>query len=380
MSTIARWLGTALLGLAAGLVPIGFATLVEAQAPSSMQQFLDGYDVRDFGAAVNKPSVDSSIPFQAALDAASKAGGGTVLVPHGRFWFRRGIRLGTGVVLKGRTPGPYDAVRGTYPNEASAAPTLLPQDTSQTPFIIVQGSGGGIEDLLVYYPDQIKRNQAVPPRVYPPTIRVLQPSHVRRVTLANSYQGIEILSGRVDVDDSLLGSYRWDVLVDNAADIVRIRHTTISIFSGYQFPFGQPLDWWTLDNGIGIISRRCDQLSLQDLLIFGRNTAIKFEDPHLPELATNGFGDGINIDTVRNGIIAEATNRKVGFTLSNVHFGPVWVGAGYAVWTKAGAIETPRVLINGGSIRLIWAEEFKQDPGTTLVVNDVFRYNDPARP
>ena len=68
-----------------------------------------GYlSVVDFGAKSGVPSFDNTASFQRALDSAAHAGGGTVWVPVGRFFFAGNLSIPANVALAGAGVGPYD--------------------------------------------------------------------------------------------------------------------------------------------------------------------------------------------------------------------------------------------------------------------------------
>lgn len=333
-------------------------------------------DVRDFGAVCDDPTKDSTASFQAALDTASYLKGGTVWVPYCRFWFEGNLAIGHDVALTGRGIGPYDAYLN--PGAFTQGPTLLPRKSTATgpAFITVYGTNSAVKDLIFFYPEQVAPS-ASEPDVYPPTLRVSSPSKITGCLLVNSYVGIHVLAGRVFLERLHLGSYKNDIIVDNAFDVVHISQVAISIFWDFDLSPPQQIDQWVLENGTGITCYKADSLSLHDVLVFYRNTGIAFLDsPVVYGGVTYGKGSDIDIDTVRYGVVARAVHGAVGFLFTNLIVGPLAGGGEHMIWLQAGAVppHTPRILVNGGSTRGVWAQALRVDTGM-LRVRDVVGLN-----
>jgi hypothetical protein len=171
-----------------------------AGPPGPSGATLPGYfDVLAFGAKADLPSFDSTASFQSALDAAQDAGGGIVWVPQGRFWFSGNISIGPNVALAGAGVGPYDP--SGDPSATSVAPTLLPTSTSGSAFIAINGENSALQNVLIYYPNQVRPDKpgvdTAGPLIYPPTVLVLGPSKIFGCIFLNSYIAIKVGVGRV---------------------------------------------------------------------------------------------------------------------------------------------------------------------------------------
>lgn len=322
------------------------------------------------GARPEHPELDSTAAFQRAIDAA--AAGGVVTVPDGRFYFDGTLTFSgpRAIALVGEGRGPYDPM--VSPIDTRQGPTLLVRAKSGAtgqPFIQVAAAGSTIEDLIFAYPDQVKVNDPnvgnTGPRFYPPTIRVLVPSKIRRCTFANGYQDVDILVGRVTLEHDYLGGIKNAVTVDNAWDVVRINSSNIEPFASWGLPPLQPLHWWSLANATGIIARKVDSLQVNDTLIFGRYAGLSFEpSPMVVDGGVSGMASNVNCDTVRYCLIAKATEERVGFLFSNLLMGPIWDNPGYAIWlprAAAGSTTPARISVWGGSIRHRWLPGNKGD-------------------
>jgi len=317
----------------------------DASGPAGHGALLSGYyDVLDYGAKANVPSFDNTASFQGALDAAAAAGGGTVWVPVGAFWFAGNLSIGANVVLAGGSVGPYDPVD---PTVNDAAPALFPTSDTGSAFITIAGSNSALQDVLIHYPKQVAPNAAgvatSGPNVYPPTVQVLSPAKIYRCTLTNSYVGIQVLVGRVILDNLDLGGFRNDIIVDNAEDFVQISHITISpaFWDYYPLTFPQPIDTWVANNGVALTSYRADALSVEDFNVFWRNTGIALLDSQYGN--TYGTASDLDIEITQNGIVAKSTNQIVGFEFTNLSV----AGNGYAIWLPAGGLHPPHVVVEG---------------------------------
>lgn len=347
------------------LVGAGAAVRADASVGAGAPDF----DVRQFGAVCDDPTKDSTASFQAALDAASNFKGGTVWVPHCRFWFEGNLSLGPDVALAGRGVGPYDAALN--PGAFTQGPTLLPRKSTATgpAFITVYGMNTAVQDLLFFYPEQVGPT-ASEPDVYPPTLLVYAPSKITGCLLVNSYVGIHVLVGRVYLEKLHIGSYKNDIIVDNAFDVVHISQVAASIFWDFDVLPPQQIDQWVFANGTGITSYKADSLILHDVIVHGRNIGIAFlESPLIYGGTTYGRGSDIDLDAVRNGVVAESTRSQFGFFFTNLLMGPEGANGDHMIWLKQGAVppNSPRILVNGGGAHGTWRQPMRVDAGTLIV-------------
>ena len=107
---------------------------------------------------------DDTAAIQSAINAASSAGGGSVVLSVARYFTSGTFVVPRGVVLCGAIEGPFD-VAGVNPAVTTIAPTLLITGTTG-PFLTLQGFGAGATDLLFHYPNQVATSAATP-IVYP---------------------------------------------------------------------------------------------------------------------------------------------------------------------------------------------------------------------
>ncbi|MGN0847531.1 MAG: glycosyl hydrolase family 28-related protein [Kiritimatiellia bacterium] len=138
-------------------------------------------DVTTFGASAGLE--DNAPAFQKALDAAARAGGGTVYVPAGFYKFRANIRVPGGVELRGCSDVPH--------HTCSGGSVLMPYhgagDENGAPFISLE-SGSGLRGLTMWYPEQT----TIDPKPYPWTVRSLgRNCWLRDVNIGNGWQGAD---------------------------------------------------------------------------------------------------------------------------------------------------------------------------------------------
>jgi hypothetical protein len=345
--------------------------------PTGPSKVPPGYfSVLDYGAKPDQPSFDNTTSFQNAIDAAATAGGGTVWVPPGRFWFSGNLSIVTNVALAGTGVGPYDPP--SDPSASTVAPTLLPTSTSGSAFILVDGDNSALQNLLFHYPNQVRPDapgvDVSGPNVYPPTVLVRQPTKIFGCSFDNSYIAIQLMVGRVYLENLQLGGYANDIVIDNAADFVHISHIEATVFwdTSLGLGFPQPIDTWVANNSVALTSYRMDSLELDDFDVFWRGTGIAFLDS--PRGTTYGRGANIDIDSVQYGVVAKSLTENVGFTFTNLVIGPLNGMGTNMIWLPAGGAHTPHVVVEGGSTRGSWIQPLKVEAGT-LLVRDIVNLN-----
>jgi hypothetical protein len=114
-----------------------------------------------------------------------------------------------------------------------------------------------------------------------------------------------------------------------------------------------------------------DSLEVSDVIVFTRFTGILLTDS--PDTSQNprcGYGTGsdIDLDTVNYGIVVTASNSP-GYKFTNVDIGS-GNGGQAAVQLGTGGSMLPKIEINGGSQRGLWALGAYPPPSPdTIIVN-----------
>jgi len=329
-----------------------------------------GASVNSFGAR-GDGRTDDTAAIQSAINAASSAGGGSVVFGVARYFTTGTFNVPQGVVLCGAIEGPFD-VAGVNPALTTVAPTLLITNTGG-PFITLQGVGAGVTDLLFHYPNQVASSAAAP-TVYPYTILVTNPgTKVTRSTVTNAYNFLDIEVGRTMAQDLFIGAFNTGVHVDHTLDRITLRNLLNQVFwdvlEGAQYP--RPIDGWVLNHGTALVVERADALELHDFFAFSRFIGILLTDStdtSQNPLCGYGAGSDIDLDTVQYGIVATATNSP-GFKFTNVDIGAA-PGLGQAAVQLRSGSQTPLIEINGGSQRGTWASGAYPPPAPgTIIVN-----------
>jgi hypothetical protein len=331
------------------------------------------FNVLDFGAEPDTPTFDNTSSFQRALDAASNAGGGTVWVPVGRFWFSGNLSIHGYVSMVGAGIGPYDV--GQDPSTATVAPTLLPTSTTGAAFIDL--GGVALQNILFHYPNQVRPDApnvaTTGPIVYPPTVLVSGLSKVFGCTFDNSYVAIQVMGGRIYLENLQIGGYKNDIVIDHAYDFVHIDHITTSVFwdTSLGLGFPQPIDTWVANNSVALTSYRMDALSIEDFDVFWRNTGIALLDSPQGYGATYGTASNLDLEVVEYGVIAKSTNQIVAFEFTNLSVG---TDTGVVIWLPAGGAQPPHVVVEGGVAWEFGPEPVKVEAGT-LRIRDMVNIN-----
>jgi hypothetical protein len=330
-----------------------------------------GASVNSFGAK-GDGHADDTAAIQSAISAASTAGGGSVVFNAARYLTTGTFIVPRGVVLCGAIEGPFD-VPGINPLVTTVAPTLLITSTSG-PFLTLQGFGAGVTDLLFHYPNQVATSASVP-TVYPYTILVTYPgTKVARCTVTNAYNFLDIEVGRTMAQDLYIGAFNTGINIDHTRDRVTLRNIFNQVFWDIveNAPVPSPIDTWVLNHGTGLVVNRMDSLELHDFFVFIRNTGILLTDsPDTTQdfLAGYGIGSDIDLDTVQYGIVISSSNSP-GYKFTNVDIGAAPGLGQAAVHVRSGGSAPPKIEINGGSQRGIWAlGAYPPSAPDTIIVN-----------
>lgn len=275
-----------------------------------------GFDYSDYTSVVNS-----------LLEGLSNAGGGTLFIPAGNYPFYGNVRVPSGVSIIGEwiNPDEHPEIRGTvlevYGGRGS---------TDGAAFISMGGSTK-VSNLSIWYPEQTAENVAM----YPPSISTNGYAFVEKVTLVNSYFGIQNIN-------TANSPNAWDIYgtplstgidFDMVIDIHRIQnvHFAAKYWERSGLPNApttsaarQALKDQLYNYGIAITLRRIDWSYVAFCDIRGYNTALLF-DQSVSGSAPNGQCTGLTITGCKYGVfgyaISGCSEMLTDFVIKNCEYG-----------------------------------------------------------
>jgi hypothetical protein len=251
-------------------------------------------NVRDFGAK-GDGKTDDTAAFQTALDAASKANGGTVFASTGNYLIKTHLTIPANVTLEGiwEIPTAWTQNKGT---------TLLAVEdkgkADGTPFITMAGSNPTLKGVTIFYPEQLTEGDA--PLPYPWTIQGGGDNHsIIDVLIVNPYQAVDLTgAGRHYVRNLYGQPFYKGIYVDQIYDVGRIENV-------HFWPFAIPwsdkgISKWQQENGTAFVFGRTDWQYVLNPFCFGYKIGYQF-------IATehggcNGSFLGIGADSCMNAV------------------------------------------------------------------------------
>jgi hypothetical protein len=233
------------------------------------------WNVLDFGAVPDGES-DNTAAFQRALDEASKAGGGVVHVPTGRFSFSGSLSVPNDVALRGvfayspAHAGIRDKREELEPRFGSVLMPRGGRGSEEGDAFIQLNSSSTLQGLCVYYPDQDP--QAPEPAAYPwcVSMRRNNPA-ILDCELLNPYKAIDASFNQRHLIRNVHGQCLYQgILVDRIMDIGRIENVHWNPW----WSFG-PYKW-TMANGTAFSFGRSDWQSVTNCFCWGYSVGYRF--------------------------------------------------------------------------------------------------------
>ena len=277
----------------------------------------DVWSVRDFGAK-GDGTTDDTAAFQRALDAATKAGGGTVHAPRGNYFFAGHLNVANGVTLEGiwQSVPAHTGLRNAGQRKPTDDGTtfLITENAGQeagAPFITLNHNST-LKGVVLFYPNQ---DRADAPKPYPWAIamRGKNPA-VLQVELLNPYNGIDATQNERHLIRDVQGQpLRRGIYVDAIYDIGRIENVHFN-------------PWWSLEpklfewqqkNGEAFVFGRSDWQYVFNTFCFGYNIGYKFLKTKAG--LCNGNFLGIGADDCFTAVVVEDSARMA-LLISNGEF------------------------------------------------------------
>jgi hypothetical protein len=305
------------LGAATGMAALFDRPGYSQAAPAERGIVGETINVRSHGAR-GDGATDDTASFQKALDAAHRAGGGTVYAPPGQYLFRGTLSIPQGVTLRGSfscVPS-HNGIKDKgqpRPGEDGTALLVTAGRGSEdgTPFLTLN-TNSSVCGLTIYYPDQKIDENPIP---YPWAIamRGKNPA-VFDVELLNPYQGIDASQNERHNIRNVTGQpLRRGIWVDAIYDIGRIENVH---FNPWWNSHNKVYEWQTL-NGEAFIFGRSDWEYVFNTFAFGYRVGYRFVETSTG--GCNGNFLGIGADDCNRAILVEQA-APYGILIANGEF------------------------------------------------------------
>ncbi len=292
-------------------------TILLACVPRAFGGDAGGFDVRSHGAKGDGKS-DDTAAFQRALEAAAKAGGGTVTAPRGNYFFAGHLTVPAGVTLRGA----WESV----PAHNGLRDRGLPKPTDDgTTFLVTEGAGkedgapfivlstnSTLRGVVLYYPEQ-KADAAPKPYPWAIALRGKNPA-VIDVELLNPFSGIDATQNERHLIRNVHGQpLRRGILVDAIYDIGRIENVHFNPW----WSMKPALFQWQMENGEAFIFGRSDWQYVLNTFCFGYKVGYKFVQTTAG--VCNGNFLGLGADDCHTAVVVEQS-APYGLLITNGQF------------------------------------------------------------
>jgi hypothetical protein len=274
-------------------------------------------NVKTFGAVGDGLGNDSA-SFQRALDAAHKAGGGTVYAPPGRYLLKEALNIPNGVSLRGSFScvpshnGIRDKGQPKPGEDGTALFATAGHGHEDGQPLLTLNTNSSVSGLTIYYPNQVLDGEPIP---YPWAIamRAKNPAAFD-LELLNPYQGIDASHNERHNIRNITGQpLRRGIWVDAIYDIGRIENVH---FNPWWNSHGAVYQWQTA-NGEAFIFGRSDWEYVLNTFCFGYRVGYKFVETSTGKC--NGNFLGIGADDCNRAVLVEQS-APYGLLIANGEF------------------------------------------------------------
>lgn len=275
------------------------------------------WNVLDFGAQPGGTR-DQTAPFQAALDAAARSGGGTVLAPRGNYHFWGSLKVPAAVTLRG--------IWESVPSHNGLRNPELPKPTEDGTTFLVHGGAGSeageafitlntnstLRGVVVYYPDQ-KRDTVPQPYPYTVALRGKNPA-LLDVELLNPYNAIDCTLNERHLVRNVNGQpLRRGIFVDEIYDIGRIENVHFNPWWSMEPVLLQ----WQMAHGEAFVLGRSDWQYVLNTFCFGYRVGYRFVETKAG--VCNGNFVGLGADDCVRAVLVEGS-APYGLLITNGEF------------------------------------------------------------
>jgi hypothetical protein len=293
------------------------------QRPGWIDVTLPPYSARGDGVT------DDTGAFQRALSETGAAGGGVVFAPTGTYRVKTHLSIPPSTMLKGVFFGPSEVDLHTRaPVTTGPGSMLLAEEgagsDSGRPFVSLDGHDAAIDGFIIFYPNQIS---ADPPTKYPFTIGVgtdpgpdgprAQNATIQNVTLANSYNGIDLgtnESTRHYVNNVYGEPANIGIFVDKCFDNGRIENVQ---FNGNWASGDEAWKKFSYENGVAFLFYRSDAELMSNIVAWGYHVGMQFEhSPGHDDWSSSALISNVGLENTDLGILAK--DAIGGVTIENL--------------------------------------------------------------
>lgn len=307
----------------AGLAMLGSSLAAETKVTSSNDHRLN---VRDFGAKADQ-TTDDTAAFQAAIDAAHSAGGGSVFVPPGMYRLNGTLIVKLNVTLEGiftappTIPWTAESLGKGAPNGSVLLTFAGKGDASATPFIQL-AYNATVKGIAVFHPEQTDTN---PPIAYPWAISSqlsgADNCSLIDVLLVNPYQAVDFggrHTGRHFIRNLNAAPLHRGLFIDHCIDVGRVENVHFWPFWGATGGAAE----YRRKHGKAFIIGRTDWQHLTNCFCIDYETGFQFIACTSPAAAYQGGG---NAHITGGG--ADGCNRAVHVVEMQGHSGTRFVNS-----------------------------------------------------
>lgn len=280
------------------------------------------WNVRDAGAAGNGTNDDTAV-FQRVLDEAGREGGGTVLVPAGRYAIRGNLAVPAGVTLQGTFRVPPTPQRNAA-REPAGSVLLAYAGRGQEkgpPFVRLAGPNAVLSGMVILYPEW--KQTDVPPVPYPPCVAVehVEDAGIENCLLLNPYEAIRLVYAARHVVRNVTGyPIRRGIYVDACMDIGRIENVHFWPF-GVHYKPDDPYCRWINTEGVAFEFARTDWHYVLNTFCFGYGIGYRFSASE--HGSANGNFLGLGADSCQRAVVVDQAQAP-GLLISNGEFVGRW--------------------------------------------------------
>ena len=274
-------------------------------------------NVRDFGAKGDGQTDDTSA-FQKTMDAAAKAGGGTVMAPRGAYFFAGHLNVPATVTLSGiwQSVPAHTGLRDRgLPKPTDDGTTLLVTEGAGSeagPAFLTLNTNSTLKGVVLYYPKQ-KQDDVPSPYPYTIAMRGKNPA-VLDVEMLNPYSGIDASRNERHLIRNVQGQpLRRGIFVDAIYDIGRIENVHFNPW----WSNAPKLMAWQMANGEAFILARSDWQYMLNTFCFGYNVGYKFIESRAG--SCNGNFLGLGADDCWRAVVVEQS-APFGLLITNGEF------------------------------------------------------------